>query len=168
MTGRLNGNAYGAKLNDPRWQKVRLKVFERDDFACRCCGEDTLELHAHHSFYEAGRDPWDYPLDSIITYCHNCHEAEHGRSFAGDSGVLHLLRKAGFPLLEDRLALVSALVSNENPLTSAEAREIAFMVAVLVWARDDLWKATLAACNAYERAQPRHAQPADAALVPTA
>lgn len=155
MSG-INGREYAAKLTDPRWQRIRLKAFERDNFACRCCSRGDLELHAHHSWYEAGLEPWDYPLDSIVTYCHNCHEAEHGRSFAGDAGVLHLLRKSGFPLLEDRLAMVSALLGEGRPLDPGQAREIAFIVGVLCWLRGDTWKEVLRICEARERAQPRY------------
>lgn len=30
---------YLAKLRDPRWQKLRLQVFERDEWACQVCME---------------------------------------------------------------------------------------------------------------------------------
>lgn len=147
--------SYADRLVDPRWQRVRLEVFSRDGFACRCCGETQLELHAHHSYYVRGREPWDYPVASLVTYCKNCHEAEHGRSFAGDAGVLHLLRRAGFPLVEDRLALASAFVSDTHPLTEKEARELAFIVAVLVWRRAETWAVVLDACERAETAVPR-------------
>lgn len=129
----INGSAYARSRQDPRWQEMRLRVFNRDGWACRCCTRTDLELHAHHSYYEHGREPWDYPLDSIVTYCHNCHEAEHGRSFAGDAAVLQLLRKAGFPLLDDRLALAASFHGVGTALSPNEARELAFMVGVLAW-----------------------------------
>jgi hypothetical protein len=135
-------------LVDPRWQKVRLEVFERDDWRCRCCGNSESELHAHHSFYEHGREPWEYPLDSIITYCHGCHEAEHGRSFAGDAGVLQLLRKAGFATVEERVCIASAFV-RDGPALSADAlAEIEIVVRVLATHDDAFRKAILAQCLA--------------------
>lgn len=155
-----DGADYSERLTDPRWQKMRLEVFQRDGFACRCCAETELELHAHHSWYERGRQPWEYPTDSVVTYCHKCHEAEHGRSFAGDAAVLHLLRKAGFPLLEDRLALVGALVGeSKEPMTEKESREIAFIVAMLVWRRAETWAAVLDICERAEAALPRWSEP---------
>ena len=30
---------YSEKLRDPRWQKARLKVLERDNWTCVNCGE---------------------------------------------------------------------------------------------------------------------------------
>jgi hypothetical protein len=42
---------YSDKLKDPRWQKKRLEVFERDGWCCQCCGdsESPLLAEAFHS-----------------------------------------------------------------------------------------------------------------------
>jgi hypothetical protein len=32
---------------------------------------DRLEVH--HTYYERGRDPWDYPINSLVTLCYACH-----------------------------------------------------------------------------------------------
>lgn len=64
---------YGDKLKDPRWQKKRLEVLQRDDFTCKLCGDKTQTLHIHHHLYEKGYEPWDYPLSILETYCHYCH-----------------------------------------------------------------------------------------------
>lgn len=150
-----DGNDYSDRLVDPRWQRLRLEVFQRDGFACRACGETALELHAHHSYYERAREPWQYPSESIVTYCHRCHEAEHGRSFAGDAAVLQLLRQAGFPLMEDRLTMAGAIRGDGEPLTPKQARELAFIVAVLVWRKAETWAAMLDICETAEAAVPR-------------
>jgi len=68
---------YSEKLKDPRWQKLRLTVFKRDNFQCQDCGDDTKTLHVHHKHYEFGKDPWDYPLKSLETRCWKCHEERH-------------------------------------------------------------------------------------------
>ena len=34
---------YYAKLRDPRWQRIRLKVMERDHYACLTCGAEVVE-----------------------------------------------------------------------------------------------------------------------------
>ncbi len=38
---------YSEKLKDPRWQKKRLEIFQRDEFHCQQCGdgENTLCVH---------------------------------------------------------------------------------------------------------------------------
>lgn len=67
-------NNYLEKLLDPRWQKKRLEVFERDEFYCRSCCNDKNTLHCHHFNYINGRDPWDYDNDNFITLCSECHK----------------------------------------------------------------------------------------------
>ena len=34
-------------------------------------------LHVHHTFYQKGRLPWNYPNDSLQTLCWICHEQLH-------------------------------------------------------------------------------------------
>jgi hypothetical protein len=68
---------YYDKLKDPRWQKLRLQVFERDKWTCRDCGATDRPLHAHHAFYEKGVEPWDYLPHTIMCVCDNCHEKRH-------------------------------------------------------------------------------------------
>lgn len=67
-------DSYADRLRDPRWQRLRLEVMQRDGFSCTLCGDSTSTLHVHHRYYERGRDPWEYPLDSLRTLCERCHE----------------------------------------------------------------------------------------------
>mgnify|MGYP000949982809 CR=1 len=67
---------YSEKLKDPRWQKRRLEIMNRDDFTCRKCGDKTKTLNVHHLSYIKGRDPWDYRDDILVTLCEDCHKAE--------------------------------------------------------------------------------------------
>jgi len=67
---------YAEKLLDPRWQKVRLLVFERDNWTCKKCKEITKTLHCHHLKYTTD-DPWDEPLENLVTHCNGCHEKDH-------------------------------------------------------------------------------------------
>ena len=66
-------SAYARKLNDPRWQKVRLQVMQRDGWECRRCGH-VKPLQVHHGYYQFGLEPWEYPLDSLSSLCEECHE----------------------------------------------------------------------------------------------
>lgn len=65
--------SYAQKLKDPRWQRVRLLVLERDHFMCVHCQADDNTLHVHHAYYEKGKDPWEYPPQSLHTLCETCH-----------------------------------------------------------------------------------------------
>ena len=62
---------YQEKLKDPRWQRRRLEIFQRDHWKCIECGNDQLTLHVHHEEY--GGDPWEAPDDKLKTLCEFCH-----------------------------------------------------------------------------------------------
>jgi hypothetical protein len=69
---------YSEKLKDPRWQKKRLQIFNRDKWACKECGAKNKTLHVHHTKYFNNTDPWEYPKELLVTLCKDCHGAEHG------------------------------------------------------------------------------------------
>jgi 5-methylcytosine-specific restriction endonuclease McrA len=52
---------YRQQLRDPRWQRRRLQVFERDGWTCQQCGAEDQELQVHHTRYVAGAAPWEVP-----------------------------------------------------------------------------------------------------------
>lgn len=64
---------YAEKLKDPRWQKKRLEIMQRDDFTCRDCGDTTKTLNVDHRFYRKGYDPWEYDDADLWTLCEDCH-----------------------------------------------------------------------------------------------
>ena len=68
---------YSDKLKDPRWQKKRLQIFERDNFKCFLCGNSKITLNAHHVIYIDGYDPWDYKDELLVTLCEKCHAEIH-------------------------------------------------------------------------------------------
>jgi len=67
---------YQDKWKDPRWQKRRLEVFARDDWRCRLCNNGKRTLAVHHRVYSSG-NPWDEPMDDLVTLCEDCHAAFH-------------------------------------------------------------------------------------------
>ena len=67
---------YGEKLKDPRWQRKRLEVMERDNFTFKNCQCDNKTLHVHHVIYKKGLEPWEYDNIYLKTLCHECHEEE--------------------------------------------------------------------------------------------
>jgi len=66
---------YSEMLKDPRWQKKRLQVFERDNWKCTECGNTDKTLHAHHNKYD--KKPWKTKLKHIVTLCEECHTFIH-------------------------------------------------------------------------------------------
>lgn len=63
---------YSQKLKDPRWQKKRLQILERDDWACQSCLSTTTSLQVHHVVY-AKLEPWEYTDECYQTLCETCH-----------------------------------------------------------------------------------------------
>ena len=65
---------YSELLRDPRWQKKRLLIFERDNWTCtECrCKDDTLNVH--HLSYSGL--PWEADDSSLVTLCQGCHDLE--------------------------------------------------------------------------------------------
>jgi len=78
---------YSEKLKDPRWQKKRLEVLQRDDFCCLRCLDSESTLAVHHLFYIRGRNPWEYPMWSLETLCESCHDDEHSAPEAEDEKI---------------------------------------------------------------------------------
>lgn len=86
---------YSEKLQDPRWQKKRLEIMQYADFRCQLCGDSTQTLHVHHSRYEAGKDPWDYPSGSLVCSCEKCHSVLHGKRITIEAIVFVLEEAVG-------------------------------------------------------------------------
>jgi hypothetical protein len=68
---------YAQKLQDPRWQKARLRKLEEAGWACENCGADDRQLHVHHPVYVKGREPWEYGNEELQVLCHECHSNHH-------------------------------------------------------------------------------------------
>lgn len=87
---------YSEKLKDPRWQRMRLKILERDLWKCRWCGAADKTLHVHHTYYERGKEPWEYPPESLLTLCEDCHQFEYESRKEAEDSLLKYLRERGF------------------------------------------------------------------------
>ena len=88
--------AYRQKLKDPRWQKKRLEVFQRDNFTCCYCGDWEETLHVHHLRYHKGFEPWDYDFSDLLTVCETCHSHESSQRGIIEQALLETLRDTGF------------------------------------------------------------------------
>jgi hypothetical protein len=107
-------STYTEKLKDPRWQKKRLEILERDGFTCKLCGNTKETLNVHHWEYVKG-EPWDAPDYLLATLCTTCHEGEKDRKKL-EIGLIDQLRASGFSsrnlfLLAEALSLDPADVN---------------------------------------------------------
>jgi len=87
---------YSEKLKDPRWQKKRLEIMNRDKWTCQKCGDDETTLNVHHRIYLSNTDPWDYPGELLITLCENCHQYEMQAWPIVSDNLIILLKKYFF------------------------------------------------------------------------
>jgi hypothetical protein len=83
---------YSDKLKDPRWQKKRLEILQRDNWECQRCEDKKSTLHVHHRRYIPGRDPWDYPEETLVTLCEDCHEEESASINETCSDLIAMIR----------------------------------------------------------------------------
>lgn len=99
--------SYSDRLKDPRWQRKRLEVMERDEFCCQMCGDSKSTLHVHHKRYVNGRQPWEYELAELATVCETCHDDAHEVMDASQK-VMATLDLGGSPQsAESAIALVA-------------------------------------------------------------
>lgn len=100
---------YKEKLKDPRWQKMRLSVLERDNFTCQRCFDEENTLHVHHKTYKKGNEPWEYELDNFTTLCADCHEYETDHRYDAEKSLLNSFKQCGF--LTDNIVEIAFAVS---------------------------------------------------------
>lgn len=98
-------SSYSEKLKDPRWQKKRLEILERDKWTCQRCASTDITLHVHHFEYNPGKEPWEYPPESLITLCEDCHESEGEERKDYESMLISALKDRRY-LAEDIYNLV--------------------------------------------------------------
>jgi hypothetical protein len=109
---------YSEKYKDPRWQKKRLEVLEKANWKCRDCGSSTATLHVHHSYYVAGRNPWEYPERTMMCLCEECHSDVHQNR--NENGVQYVEEweqfLAAFEPLENSISSPSKVAELANIL----------------------------------------------------
>ncbi|MBW3113487.1 HNH endonuclease [Bacillus sp. MCCB 382] len=66
----------------------RKKVFEKDNFTCQCCGDNTGgNLEAHHILNFSNNHHQRFEVDNGITMCRNCHNPKISGSFHNTFGT---------------------------------------------------------------------------------
>lgn len=117
---------YSEKLRDPRWQKKRLEILERDEFMCCVCQDSEHQLHVHHKNYSKNTAPWDYPDSNFVTLCCECHEIvkyiqSYASNIAGfEPGITTLRRCVELlesPFTDEFQIVVSRMINNPELIT---------------------------------------------------
>jgi hypothetical protein len=76
----MSEKTYYQKLQDPRWQKLRLEAMQKADFCCESCFDSKSTLNVHHKDYIKGREPWEYGLTQLSVLCETCHKEHHSKT----------------------------------------------------------------------------------------
>lgn len=95
-------SSYSELLKDPRWQKKRLEILNRDSWKCCQCSRGDKTLHVHHKQYRRGAKPWEYDDSELTTLCEGCHDKRHRVS----SRLTELMAHFGAADLEMMLGFV--------------------------------------------------------------
>lgn len=104
---------YIEKLKDPRWQKLRLKIFDRDKWKCLNCSGNDETLHVHHKRYFKDKEPWECPEEFLATLCEGCHEAERTVRKENEKFLLKVLR---WHFLSDQILDLAELFKELKPV----------------------------------------------------
>jgi len=100
--------SYSDLLLDPRWQRKRLEVYQRDKFKCQVCGSDQNTLSVHHRKYKWGLKPWEYPNHMLVTLCLECHKREQNPNPKNIESIIESLRSV--PLTSQELTWFESIL----------------------------------------------------------
>lgn len=108
---------YIQKLKDPRWQRKRLTIMDRDQWTCRRCDCTERTLQIHHLYYKPQTEPWDYPDEALITLCDLCHEKAEFMKWVVRYGIRNLAVEGftNFDLSEIYEFIKGKMYSNDHP-----------------------------------------------------
>jgi hypothetical protein len=88
---------YQKKLRDPRWQKKRLEILERDEWRCQRCRSTEKTLAVHHRVYFDKEEPWEVADTALETLCEECHQEETDNGKEAEKHLIMTLRGLGVP-----------------------------------------------------------------------
>lgn len=105
---------YSEKLKDPKWQRKRLEILNRDEFDCKICKSTENNLQIHHRHYINGREPWDYPNELLVTLCYECHKKEEDLELSAKDAInaLHFWGYFNFEIVAEINAIISKKITN--------------------------------------------------------
>lgn len=107
------GRAFSmTNTSNPLWQRKRLKIFERDGWACQRCFDESEQLEVHHLVYKEGIPYWEYQEHELITLCRTCHQYETDNIKKAIDLLAYNVKTSG--LLSDEILKLASYHSNYN------------------------------------------------------
>lgn len=117
--------SYAEKLKDPRWQKKRLEILDRDEWTCKICKHKEITLHVHHKIYSKG-NPWDIDSDCLVTLCEDCHESEQSSMKESIKEFTSIVKSAFFSKQIDDLTM--GFLEASKRLSSDQLTKVLFRI----------------------------------------
>jgi 5-methylcytosine-specific restriction endonuclease McrA len=71
--------SWSEQYKHPNWQRMRLFIFNRDNFTCQICNNHHRLLHVHHTKYFQNKFIWEIDQSTLVTLCEVCHSRKHNR-----------------------------------------------------------------------------------------
>lgn len=118
---------YRSKYDDPRWQKMRLEIMQRDSFRCRDCGNSHNKLNVHHCRYV--RNPWEVEPIFLLTLCESSHEKRQELENAAKLAMALIFAQSTPQQLKSFADMLSGIAAREkvNDLESFWLGQMEFM-----------------------------------------
>jgi hypothetical protein len=111
---------YSRKLQDPRFQKLRLLILSAANWKCEDCSSGTIEFQLHHCAYIRGKEPWQYGIDLLMCLCDTCHKKRQDRENAFRVALGRITRHLPPEQLEDEVWRMLEEVSRRETNRLAE------------------------------------------------
>jgi RNA-directed DNA polymerase len=70
-TALLDERVLNVTPEEVKWQEIRRRVLQRDEYRCSMCGKTNVPLNAHHEV--ARQNGGTDEMDNLITLCQTCH-----------------------------------------------------------------------------------------------
>ncbi len=123
-------NNYFKNFKNPRWQKKRLEILERDEWKCSVCDDKESTLVVHHFWYGNIKDdtsgklrrrlPWEYDNKDLTTLCEECHQEEHELRQDSEADLLQILKQQHFRY-EDISSLSQCVINIGDDISPQDA-----------------------------------------------
>lgn len=98
-------------------KQLKLKIFERDDHTCQCCG---FVSEKYQELLQKDMNPQNYQADNLATVCVFCHQVFHLEKVADmRSGVLVWLPEIGQAALHHIMRAVYVARVTQGPMADA-------------------------------------------------
>lgn len=116
MTGATSLSQQAAYVGEDLRQ-LKLKVFERDDHKCQCCG---FVSEKYHEVLHKDMNPKNFKMDNLVTTCVFCHQIFHLENVVDmRSGVLIWLPEIGQAALHHIVRALYVARVTQGPMADA-------------------------------------------------